>query len=148
MTHPLLKPRYMVEAPNKQKGELPYPNSPFRVGQVLEYRNEIRPEFCDYSTGCSVSEHEVKQYSHIFRKMHWSEARELGEMPRWVEARFLTTPRIYSVEYSLIGGYIFIRVVGDESWLDIETACEDWKLTPATESEYLEYLKSKNNESI
>lgn len=110
--------------------EADYPNSRYKVGQVINATSE------DIVAICS-------KYEKIFRKMHWSEGRDVSEMPKWVESRFLTTPRIYPVEYSLIGGYPFIRVVGDESWLDMETACNDWKLTPATEADYLEYLKSK-----
>lgn len=109
MTHPLLTPRYMVEAD--------YPNSPYEVGQIL-----------------TAPTTDVQNYPHIFRPMHWSEQRELGEMPRYIKD-------VYS-------GHMLV--------------IEDWKteiqnqyferdikyFTPATEAEYLEYLKSKTNESI
>jgi len=113
--------------------EADYPNSPFRVGQILEYRNEIRPEFCDYGTGCSISEHDAKTYPKIFRLMHWSEQREFSEMQRYL--RFIHSP-----EYVLrVGVYIAGRVsfVGKQGTNKIE-----W-YAPATEAEYLEYLKSK-----
>lgn len=136
----------MVEAPNKEKGELPYPNSPVKVGDVLELSDTTtingKTVYYKKYPPIHLEVDMLNDFPHIFRKMHWSEGIGIIDMPKWVAANLYTKHRVYPVEYTLIFSRIYIRVVGDESWLDIETACNDWKLTPATEAEYLEYLKS------
>jgi len=128
MTHPLLTPRYMVEAD--------YPNSPFRVGDVLTVDGGmlISNNYQELYVGCAHDDaFHVDIYPRCFRKMHWSEGRELNEMPRYL--RF-----IHNREYVLqVDMYIAGKVsfVGKQGTNKIE-----W-YTPATEAEYLEYLKSK-----
>ena len=81
---------------------------------------------------------DMPNYPKIFRPMHWSEQRGLGEMPRYL--RFVDSPtHVLQVDTYLLGKVLFNEHV---AWQPIE-----W-YTPATEAEYLEYLKSKNNESI
>lgn len=138
MTHPLLIPRYMVEA------ECPFLT--WGEGSILipEEDGEMYSKEHGYSpSNQKLFLHEMSRYPKIFRPMQWWEGRKIEEMPKWVEARFLSKPHIHPVEYTSIKGQICIRVVGDILWLDIETACEDWRLAPATEEQYVEYLKSK-----
>jgi len=128
MTHPLLTPRYMVEAD--------YPNSPFRVGDIIykPYPEDMLVNDKDLYTQIQVfGRKSISYYPHIFRPMHWSEQRGLGEMPRYL--RFVDSPtHVLQVDTYLLGKVLFNEHV---AWQPIE-----W-YTPATEAEYLEYLKSK-----
>ena len=161
MTHPLLTPRYMVDAPNKQKGELPYPNSPFRVGDILHKERDIFAFYVyvrkeDIPVGESIdildvyiylsknkkyiSVGEIEDYPHIFRKMHWSEGRSLEEMPRWVRFDGYGKFRVACGTWSVVGDFMWFDDSNGNSFKLL-----DWVniTTPATEAEYLEYLKTK-----
>lgn len=127
MSNNLLTPRYEVVAPNKNKGELPYPNSIYAVGDICTATTEYQVAF-------------FSKYPHIFRPMHWSEGRKLEEMPRYLKRIRIANGVMKVHEYRHLRGRWWVvpewaNKVGYSSTLD--------DLTPATETEYLEYLKSK-----
>lgn len=137
MTHPLLTPRYMVEAD--------YPNSPYEVGQIIDFSEPA--EFKSGNVvGADLPETFYNKYPNIFRPMHWSEQRKVGEMPRYVNRKGVIK-KVLDPKYDN-------RIFGhNEHEIEMRTLLHGiryWKesYTPATEAEYLEYLKSKNNESI
>lgn len=115
MAHPLLTPRYMVEAD--------YPNSPYEVGQIL-----------------TAPTTDVQNYPHIFRLMHWSEQRELGEMPRYLRRIKSGKEVVKAHKYRLINGNWWV-VPEWAKKVGYDSIVTDY--LPATEAEYLEYLKSK-----
>lgn len=133
----------MVEDPNKEKGELPYPNSPFRVGDVIykPHPEDMLVNDKDLYTQIQVfGRKSISDFPHIFRKMHWSEGRELSEMPRWVKDKEIGKIVIKVHVYQLISGeWWFVS----EANKDIHHVTSLSIFTPATEAEYLEYLKSK-----
>lgn len=137
MTHPLLTPRYMVEAD--------YPNSPFRVGDVLRRHVYLESDetyyvYAKVPDNFNIVLHDyidddvIVKYPHIFRPMHWSEQRELGEMPRWVIWR--STGAISPCEW-VEHKKSFGCLIRGQKFTSLNA------FLPATESEYLEYLKSK-----
>lgn len=115
MTHPLLTPRYIVEAD--------YPNSPYEVGSIIT----------------STSTHYDK-YPKVFRKMHWSEVRSLSEMPRYLRRIRSGKEVVKAHEYRSIKGNWWV-VPEWAKKVGYDSIVTDY--TPATEAEYLEYLKSK-----
>lgn len=127
----------MVEAPNKEKGELPYPNSPVKVGDVLELSDTTtingKTVYYKKYPPIHLEVDMLNDFPHIFRQMHWSEGRALDEMPRWM--RFIDDPGyVLKVDTYLLGKVLFDK---HTVWQRIED------YTPATEAEYLEYLKWK-----
>lgn len=140
MTHPLLTPRYMVEAD--------YPNSPYEVGDIL--LNYKDTHYRRVSDGYVFTEQKIQNYPHIFRPMHWSEQRELGEMPKyvWYEGAPSKVTKLVCVEGES-GETIVTQTDYDGKGLfnlDNQYMLKgfSWReVTPATEAEYLEYLKSK-----
>ena len=72
---------------------------------------------------------DMPNYPKIFRPMHWSEGRSLGEMPRYLKD-------VYSPHMLVIEDW-----VAEIQSKYFEQEIKDY--TPATEAEYLEYLKSK-----
>lgn len=140
----------MVEAPNKQKGELPYPNSPFRVGDILTVKHH--PMYNDGEVfGLEDEQDEPnwitypQDFPHIFRPMHWSEGRTLDEMPRYLKRIKSGKEVVKAHEYRSIRGNWWV-VPEWAKKVGYDSIVTDY--LPATEAEYLEYLKSKNNESI
>lgn len=127
--------------------EADYPNSPFRVGDVLTVKHH--PLYADGEVFGLEEEQDVlkeityaKDYPHIFRLMHWSEGRKLEDMPRWVRLRNGSSRVCEVSEWvkSKSRPNEFYTVL---SWGN--TGGQFWAhmVNPATEAEYLEYLKSK-----
>lgn len=144
MTHSLLHPRYIVEAQGKKLGELPYPNSPYTVGQIIDF-SEV-PEFKSGNViGADLPQSFYDDFPNIFRKLNWWEYRSLDEMPRYLKDVVLGKVVIKVDRYKAINNeWYFIS----EANKDIEHTQSLNKLTPAAEDEYINYLKSKQNESI
>lgn len=113
-----------------------WPNSVFDVGSILSVpkynydKHIVRTEDDRYGIDISTCD----KYPHLFRRLHWSEKRELSEMP--VFLKNTNTSRIYkilmwSIENSGIAftpvDHIFMfRVQGHH--------------LPATETEYNNYI--------
>ena len=139
----------MVEAPNKEKGELPYPNSPVKVGDVLELSDTTtingKTVYYKKYPPIHLEVDMLNDFPHIFRPMHWSEDRTLDEMPKYLR-RIRSGNEVVKVhEYRLIRGKRWV-VPEWAKKVGYDSIVTDY--LPATEAEYLEYLKSKNNESI
>ena len=141
----LLIPRYKVIAlllpPYKRVlnvGDIfiPSPNSP----NWFETLNEN-----DFSIVFSI--YNIENYTHLFKKIHWSEERKIKDLPKYV--KFLT-------DQESRGGYKTGAIVQVDEW-DISKfplypiADLIWNyasaidLLPASEIEYSEYQKAKRD---
>jgi len=133
MTHELLTPRYKVEAD--------YPNSPFKVGDILMIEKHELHEFVRH--GHLVTLHStIQQYPHLFRRMNWWEQRQIDDMPEYVKCvdsdcteYFKVTDWVFSEEENCL------CKVDDDVYTGIGYDYEG-NITPATETEYLDYLKN------
>lgn len=119
LTNPLLTPRYMVEAD--------YQNSRYTVGQVINATSDDIVAI-------------FNKYPKIFRQMHWSEQRELGEMPRYLRRIKSGKEVVKAHKYRFIYGNWWV-VPEWAKKVGYDSIVTDY--LPATEAEYLEYLKSK-----
>lgn len=146
MTHSLLQPRYIVEAN--------YPNSPFQVGDILVVKHHTM--YKDGEVFALEDDDNVsswityaKDFPNIFRKLNWWEHRELDEMPRWVKWKHKDDKRrskhVIEVHWSIKDGELMIKrsIYSDAYWFKVS----DYEITPATKEEYLNYLKSNQNDS-
>lgn len=132
--------------------EADYPNIPFRVGDVLTVKHH--PLCADGEVFGLEEEQDVlkwvtyaNDYPHIFRKMHWSEQRGLSEMPRWVKVNYVAS--IWLEFTPIVGDIINCQFRIGDYGIEMQTETKLFNrrqldsFTPATEAEYLEYLKSK-----
>ena len=124
------------------------PNSPFRVGDIIykPHPEDMLVNDKDLYTQIQVfGRKSISDFPHIFRPMHWSEGRTLDEMPKYLR-RIRSGNEVVKVhEYRLIRGKRWV-VPEWAKKVGYDSIVTDY--LPATEAEYLEYLKSKNNESI
>lgn len=109
----------------------PYPNSPFRVGDILELVAGREERWENNRTGMK---HNIcpADYKSIFRELSWWEYRE--EMPEYVK---------YCIgdktEVCKIIGYKNGQGIIDDT--HVITLCND--VLPATKSEYTAYINMK-----
>ena len=86
---------------------------------------------------------DMPNYPKIFRPMHWSEGRSLGEMPEYVKG--VDSEGNYCVAWvawvKRRDRVMMTNKILDNGFFDPRDRTYD--TTPATEAEYLEYLKSK-----
>jgi len=125
--------------------EADYPNSPFMVGDVLELSDTTtlngQTVYYKKYPPIHLEVDMLNKYPKIFRPMHWSEQRGFGEMPRYVNRKGVIK-KVLDPKYDN-------RIFGhNEHEIEMRTLLHGikyWKesYTPATEAEYLEYLKSK-----
>lgn len=112
MNAELLKPRRKVVAD--------YPNSPFRIGDILTLAEAPVERWDNNRTGMRHNI-EVDLYPHLFRKLEWYEERDEKDMPEYVKST--RNNKIFKLEDISQWQYAFYL--------------------PATEAEYNDYLKSK-----
>lgn len=125
MTHPLLTPRYMVEAD--------YPNSPYEVGQIIDFSEPA--EFKSGNViGTDLPETFYNKYDNIFTPLNWFENRDIKDLPRYLRRKDSV---IHVEQYYKNDKGVSVLATHSSARYPIE-----W-YTPATEAEYLEYLKSK-----
>ena len=117
----LTQPRYLVIAD--------YPNSPFNVGNILTQYTQFNKTSYWVNDNLYTDRH-PEDYPHLFRLLHWWEYRDEKEMPEYVKHQ----DKIYKVT----------------GWRDNSPYYEGGKhpfapevVTPATLSEYNEYIKTK-----
>lgn len=133
--------------------EADYPNSPFMVGEILTLSEKtldgsqmVHIEYTDSGRDFWY-ESDFNQYPHIFRRMHWSEGRKLEEMPRWVKVNYVAS--IWLEFNSIVGDIINCQFRIGDYGIEMQTETKLFNrrqlhsFTPATEAEYLEYLKTK-----
>lgn len=131
----LLKPRVKVTAD--------YPESPFRIGDILEHDGEPDECWILNRTGRKYINLETSTYPAIFKKLEWWEEREPEQLPEYVKP---VNPKEYlrqfgevvlQVNRELSGPYTFhatnLFQLASMPW-------EEW--LPATESEYLNYINT------
>lgn len=135
-TEELLKPRYKVIAD--------FWGNHFEVGKILELKKENGSSSFEYTwyghDGLySRYESDFKDYPHLFRKLEWWEDRKVEDMPKYI--RGIKSGRIIRVHKW--------DLKCEQGWI-----CSDGfncyhreSILPATESEYLEYKKSKVTQS-
>jgi len=144
MTHSLLQPRYIVEAN--------YPNSPFRVGDILVVKHHSMykdGEVFGLEDDDNVSSWitYAKDFPNIFRKLNWWEHRSLDEMPRWVRVNYVAS--IWLDFTPVVGDIIKCQFRLGEYGIEMQTETKLFNnmqldsFTPATEEEYINYLKTK-----
>jgi len=113
------------------KGHRLHSGSPFKHGDILT------KETVGYRlNGCSVHEEELSEYPHLFRQLHWSEFREESDLPNYLSINGAVIEVNYVGENS--GGVALFEST-DKAVRLLGTEC-----TPATEAEYIEYLKQKS----
>lgn len=111
----LLKPRYEVIAD--------YPGSSFTIGEVVfDYKEKAKSAF--------------DKYPHLFRPLAWWEHRKPEDMPEYVKDK--SSGKVYKVADPSQNHRIW-HVDGE---IEHRFITRSW-YTPATETEYQEYLKSK-----
>lgn len=139
----LLRPRYKVIAD--------YPNSEFEVGTIINFPNKR-----DYYTGNDEWESEfvrdknqggqfkfcikkIEPFPHLFKKLEWWEDRAIEDMPEYVrfKERVLKVSRWLSDIEDVENGWCELVERGYD--------CHTSHLLPATESEYTNYINSKQN---
>lgn len=111
----LLKPRYKVIAD--------YPASEFFVGSIR------KEEIFDLGD----NEYRYSDFPHLFKPLAWYEDREPDEWPEYVKG-LRAVKRLLKVE-DHGGMFLSILCEGETVWGTI------WMYEPATEEEYLSYLK-------
>lgn len=143
MTHELLTPRYEVVAQGKKTGQRPYPSSRVRVGDILvmDRMTQENERYCHYPH--FIFEHEAQEYPNLFRPMWWGEQRPIDDMPEYVKCvdsdcteYFKVTDWVFNEEENCL------CKVDDDVYTGIGYDYEG-NITPATETEYLDYLKNK-----
>ena len=75
----LLRPRYKTIAD--------YPNSFSSAGEVLELKNHggyWRYEYYDHDGLYTMSESELQEYPHLFKKLEWWERRKVEDLPEYL----------------------------------------------------------------
>lgn len=129
------------------KVKMDYPSSQFEVGDIL-YR--------DYATSWiykvtevvytqdetflnAIPETDITKYPHIFQPMQWWEDREIGDLPMYLKDNKCGCIVIKVHEYSKEDNGRFVSEAN--AGCGFLSNIIYW--LPATEAEYLEYLKSK-----
>lgn len=79
----LLKPRRIVE--------LDYPNSPFKIGDILEFDEKQNMFYSPFESDKIFYNVDVEKYPHIFRPLKWWEHRKVEDMPKRVISTFPET---------------------------------------------------------
>jgi len=125
----LMKPRYKVIAP--------YPNSPFKAGQIL-IRDDSHEN--NYWTGeqCYTDRY-PDQYPHLFKPLQWWEDRKPEEMPEYVRIE----EKVYKIrEWE---NYFGLLPHEDNPAKDSLFKVEHYfnKGVPATLEDYQQYLTTK-----
>lgn len=130
MTHPLLQPRYEVIGD--------YPGNIFKVTDVLTKN--------PYAQSCYGNLNGVichpENYPNLFRHMAWWEQRGKEDMPKFLSYKLFSneTPRVFKVATHFYG----INGARPDGFIDEYGDFRYYSRTiPATESEYNEYLKTK-----
>lgn len=96
----------------------PYPKMPYKLGAILEIDEQHSNKYFD-------------DYPHLFRRLEWWEERDASDMPEYVKQKnndFFTKVDKYF--------YDCFRSGDDKYWIRY--------YLPATEEEYLQYIKSKS----
>lgn len=135
----LLKPRYKLIAD--------YPNSEFRVGDVLEFKS-IYP-YSGYAllfgSDKIISTEYLDDFKHLFKKLEWWDERKVEEMPEYVKMTAYIKPITNNDEnLELEKG----QIVKPEKWGLNSFEISHWVFSaslavPAAEEEYLQYLSDK-----
>lgn len=137
----LLIPRVMVIG--TEQGKMNYPGSNFRTGEVLQmygrwYERENKSPYV------SIKASDVAKFPNCFKPLPWWYGRKPEEMPDWVyyismkgikEVRkvihweFFEGHWMWKSECGEVGNFFYYK--------------DDEQYQPATEQEYLDYIKQK-----
>lgn len=135
----LLRPRVIIE--NK------WPNCPYAVGDILIQDGDYYWVVDDISWYSKIPKQDVELYPYLMRPLEWWEERKVEDMPEYIKE----ASSIYKIGE-------FIKVAEWEMESDEQDiACfrdeKDNHFTwvrafiPATEAEYLQYVKTLNQQS-
>lgn len=129
----LLKPRYEVT--------IPYPLSPYKVGDIVDTCENGTKFKVAYFQGETFvcTESEMNEFG-CFSLLHWWEKRELSEMPRFIRAESkFEIGKVGYFDIEALGGW---RIENGCFWVDRTMVFNSHdSVTPATEAEYLEFIK-------
>lgn len=129
----LLRPRIKVIAP--------YPNMPYKLGEIVyrdegtligtyQYDYKARTEL--FTPGCNLFD----DYPHLFKRLEWWEEREESELPKYVNYNGAGIIKEVKIWYRFKAAYVNAHCTDGFSH-------SARVIIPATEQEYLEYIKNK-----
>ncbi len=117
-----------------------YPDSPFEKGDIYTIKND-----------CSKTQVEnPEKYPKIFRKLEWYEKRTIEEMPEYLKiVKVINNKRRNGEIFKAVKGALTFHNCGyqNSSYDDDDEFCSGFDnvilscFEPATEEEYLSYLK-------
>ena len=140
-----------------------WPKCPYKVGDILRYTDEIwvfneyeykedayriflkgiSGYFLNENTEC-IGESEISMYPHILRIMHWSEGREIADLPEYIKFQI---SKAFKVRWEREDGRregIICKDANGDWWDDMYKSFKYAEAIPATKEEYEAYLtKSK-----
>lgn len=150
----LITPRYKILAM--------YPCSPYQIGDIVKITQDdsnfflaiTTKEVNEFSDGEPVPHErfhhisEIEEYPAVFKKMYWWEERTEDEMPEYLKIK--KDVRSGPWEFFKIKKWEMSTL---QAFTDIEKriACSvltwnpEMTYQPATEQEYLDYIKNRNN---
>lgn len=131
----LMKPRKRIIAL--------WPGSMFNVGNILYYDDERIEAGYWYSlteSGVKFYVTDPHLYPHLFKPLAWYEDREASEMPEYVKE---IDNKYHKVKYSEEFGFLYMEAfdgVVKSNWAVVPNVMCFFE--PATEADYLSYIKS------
>lgn len=131
-----------------------YPHSPFKIGDILQpIPDASNPWYGRIGDTWGVAdiiiESEVLALPHLFKPLQWWECRDVKDLPeyvKWNDAYNGTSrTEVFKVDKWLCNSVDFeLFKIHSTKYNNLIFAYDyDGNIYPATEAEYLEYLKSK-----
>jgi hypothetical protein len=114
-----------------------YPESPFRIGDILEHDGEADECWTNLRTLKKYINLEVAAYPAIFRLLAWWEKRKVEEMPEYVIWDY--KEEVDSIEMK--GHVAKVTAWAQNGSIVNDTATNLW--LPSTKDEYDQYIKQK-----
>lgn len=114
-----------------------YPNSPFKIGDILMYDGgtyyiDCNQNVCGYKS-------DIEKYHSIFRKTRWHEKREDADLPIYLKDNTVGKIIIKVFKYNFEKPLTFISEANKYSGYRSTLQC----YLPATEQEYINYITPK-----
>ena len=137
-TEQLLQPRYECISSNGATEH--YPNSPFRLGEVLHLRLYELTNGQKYygheraNAGGVWDEKYLNQYPHLFRRLEWWEYRNTDDMPEYLKS--IPTGIVYKFKCFSNCDKAVVYVTDNYAPKALSY------LQPATIADYTEYIKN------
>lgn len=134
---------------NRYKVIADYPNSPFKVGDILLQGNYVRIKFFskhNYYKGNdeTIDADDIVKYPHLFKKLEWWEDVPVEELPKYIKTNYRDIGGVYIIHknewiWSEINNQYWCLIEENGMWKRIFIS----RAIPSTEQEYEAYIKSK-----